>query len=572
MASRCLEEERDIPLKLGEGTEQAPATAAAERATDDLALAVLAPPGPPQLTILGQLEQEDKLNLGATCTSLQQASLVWFPEVAECMNLGETDVAALADWLARHHACLHLCDFSLYDDGTKHGPLEAEWNDSLTALPASLVVSLTTGYQLCSNVSTLTALTRLELEGWSWKDCSNEIISHRHLQPLTRLRQLSLKGVNIGSNAEELQLLPAGLQALNMSSCSLQTMPRALAAHTQLTALDLSNNLLSTTESLATLQRLQSLDLSCCKLGAVPAQLSVLTALTHLDLGGIELLNRGWQHLAPLIQLQRLALEYCSLIAVPQELSALTALTELDLSHNDSVGSNWQHLLHLTQLRHLDLPHCDLTALPQQLSALTALTSLDLTALLPRCNGWQHLLPLVQLRALKLKESMLKTVPEQVSALTALTRLNLAGNNKLNGGCQHLLFLTQLQDLDLSGCKLKTVPDQLSALAALTRLNLHANKKLAGGWQNLLCLTLLLDLNLCWCRLTTVPEQCSVLTALVSLNLARNRDLAGGWQHLLPLTQLRFLGVKNVRLPAQEAQALLAALPDLSVEYDGRCW
>ncbi|KAL4853698.1 Leucine-rich repeat-containing protein 40 [Chlorella vulgaris] len=561
MASRCLEEERDIPLKLGEGTKQAPATTAAERATDDLALAVLAVPGPPQLTILGQLEQEDKLNLGATCTSLQQASLVWFPEVTAEVAPGWTDVAALAAWLARHQACLHLCDLfhigSVF--GTKHGLPEADWNDSLAVLPASLVVSLTTGYQFFSNVSTLTALTRLELDGRSWKDCSDESISPRHLQPLTQLRQLSLKGVNIGSNAEELRLLPAGLQALNMSSCSLQTMPRALAAHTQLTALDLSNNLLSTTESLATLQRLQSLNLRCCNLTAVPAQLSALMALTHLDLAGIELLNRGGQHLAPLIHLQSLILSSCNLTVVPAQLSALTALTRLDLREN-LLGSDWQYPLPLFKLQHLDLSNCHLTALPQQLSALTALTSLDLTAFWPRSNSWQHLLPLVQLRELILKESRLKTVPEQVSALTDLTRLDLACN-KLKWGCQHLRSLTQLQNLDLSGCKLKTVPDQLSA--ALTHLNLHANNKLTGGWQNLLCLDLLQNLKLSWCRLVAVPQQISVLTALTNLDLSWNSQLAGGWQHLLPLTQLRFLHLRKAQLPEQEAQALLAALPDL---------
>ncbi|KAI3424374.1 hypothetical protein D9Q98_009927 [Chlorella vulgaris] len=553
MASRCLEEERDIPLKLGEGTEQA----AAEWATGELALAVLAAPGPPQLAILGHLEQKDKLQLGATCTSLQQASLAWFPEVTVRVALGWINVAALAAWLARHQACLHL------DDYTRNCS-PSLWNNSLRALPASLVVSLTTSHHSCSKVSTLTALTKLELEGL---ESLYESISPRHLQPLTRLRQLGLRNGDIGSMVEELLLLPAltGLEALNMSSCSLQTMPRSPSAHSQLTALDLSNNLLSSTESLATLQRLQSLNLSCCNLTAVPAQLSALRALTSLDLTALRPRSNGWQHLLPLVQLQSLILSSCSLTAMPAQLSVLTALTHLDLSHNDLLGSNWQHLLPLTQLRHLDLSHCHLTALPAQLSALTALTSLNLLALRPCSDGWQHLLPLVQLRALNLRNSSAKTVPDQLSVLTALTGLDLAGN-KLKRGCQHLRSLTQLQDLDLSGCRLKAVPDQLSA--ALTCLNLHASKKLAGGWQNLQCLTLLQDLDLSWCGLVAVPQQISVLTTLTYLDLSRNIQLTGDWQHLLPLTQLRFLDLRDVELPRGQAPfalAALAALPHLRV-------
>jgi Leucine-rich repeat (LRR) protein len=146
-------------------------------------------------------------------------------------------------------------------------------NDSLTALPASLVVSLTTRHQSCSNKFTLSAPTRLELEGL---DCSDEFIPARHLQPLTQLRQLSLRDVDIDRNAEELQSLPALFR--------LQGMSRALSALIQLTALDLRSNSFSTSEPLATLQRLQSLDLSCCNLTAVPAQLSALTHSLFLTL------------------------------------------------------------------------------------------------------------------------------------------------------------------------------------------------------------------------------------------------------------------------------------------------
>jgi ubiquitin-activating enzyme E1 len=508
---------------------------------------------------------------------------------------GTLDVAALAAWLARHQgekllltvscalaagkaarslsisvtsplrfaACLHLCD-----DGSDGDDTKPKWNDSLTALPASLVVSLSTSHQSRSNVSILTALTRLHISSytleWSWDDCSDKSISPRHLQPLMRLRQLSLRSLDLRSNAEELLSLPAlaGLQALAMPGCWLRTMPRALSAHTQLTALDLSGYGISTFKPLATLQRLQRLELSG-DFTAVPAQLSALTALTHLGFTEVEGLNRGWQHLLPLTQLQSLRVRLFTITAVPAQLSALMALTRLDL-HRNSLSGNWQYPLPLSKLQHLDLSNCCLTALPQQLSALTALTSLDLTAFWPRGNSWQLLLPLVQLRELILKESKLKAVPEQVSVLTALTSLDLAGNRKLNGGRQHLLSLTNLQDLNLSGCKLKAVPDQLSA--ALTRLNLHANNKLTGGWQNLLCLTQLRHLDLSHCHLPAVPQQFSVLTALTNLNLSDNSQLAGGWQHLLPLIQLQHLDLFDCHLTAVPQQfSVLTALTTLQL-------
>jgi hypothetical protein len=43
-----------------------------------------------------------RLNLGATCTSLRQASLAWFAEVTAVVQPGKTDVALLAAWLERH--------------------------------------------------------------------------------------------------------------------------------------------------------------------------------------------------------------------------------------------------------------------------------------------------------------------------------------------------------------------------------------------------------------------------------------------------------------------------------------
>ncbi|KAI3434389.1 hypothetical protein D9Q98_002467 [Chlorella vulgaris] len=359
MASCCHEEDRGNPHSAIGGTELAAADTTAECANGKLALAVLATPGPPQQTILSHLEQDDKMRLASVCTSLRQASLAWFAEVNVKVVPNKTDVASLAAWLERHQARLHLQTDR--DDATKddHEDSGAERNDSLTALPSSLVTSLTTYNPLPAAVSAFTALTILESE-YNADDESDNLgfsLSAHHLRPPTRLRQLSLVDRDMSCAAEELLSLPAlaGLQALGLRGCKLKQLPRALSAVTQLTALNVSRNGILDAVQLASLHRLQRLDLRSCQLTAVPDQLSTLADLTRLDLYGNSGLQAGWQHLQPLLQLQHLNLSWCSLPAVPEQLSALIALTCLDLSGNRHLAAGWQHLQPLPQLQRLSL-------------------------------------------------------------------------------------------------------------------------------------------------------------------------------------------------------------------------
>jgi hypothetical protein len=128
-------------------------------------------------------------------------------------------------------ACLHLI---VDQDDAENKESEVEWNDSLAALPPSLIASLAVhpSFGLPSAVSALTALTRLErnypdmaadLKGDFWPFS----ISAHHLQPLMQLRQLSFEGYGMCDTAEELLSLPAlaGLQALDLPYCCLKGMP-----------------------------------------------------------------------------------------------------------------------------------------------------------------------------------------------------------------------------------------------------------------------------------------------------------------------------------------------------------
>jgi hypothetical protein len=295
------------------------------------------------------------MKLGSACASLRQASLAWFPEVTAEVVPGETDVASLAAWLERHHGemllllaalsevalneAVLLCFVALTslrllpmyaarlhlllepDDEEDDYQLSWNWTNSLTSMPSSRVTSLAMHLPigLPSAVSTLTALTRLELKfiecvslnsnEESEDYCKMEFMSAHHLRPLTRLRQLSFEDSSMSDNADELLSLPAlaGLQALRLARCHLEQLPRALSALTRLTVLNLSGTRVSALAPLAALQRLQSLDLRKCSLAAVPQQLSGLTALTRLDLSNWQLAG-GWQHLLPLTRLRNLNL------------------------------------------------------------------------------------------------------------------------------------------------------------------------------------------------------------------------------------------------------------------------
>ncbi|KAI3424292.1 hypothetical protein D9Q98_009847 [Chlorella vulgaris] len=463
MASRCQEKERSARDIHSSGSSRRPTAHAAE-----LALAVLAAAGPPQSIILGHLEPLVKRRLGSTCTSLRQASLAWFPEVAVRVTLGAINLSSLAAWLERHQTQLTL----VLQQTARSVNAPDLSSSTIAALPAHLVSSLTASHDLPAAVSTLTALTSLRFRG-RWHGLDPLAVSL--LAPLSRLRQLDLSNIDVGSTAEEVLALPAltNLQALALPRCKLHVAPRALSGLTHLTALNLSINYVLVAAPLATLQRLRSLQLGSCSLAALPQQLSTLTALTSLVLSNNSQLHGGWQHLLSLNQLQAVDLSGCGLTAVPEQLSALVAVTRLDLSNNRELKSGRQHLQPLIRLQDLNFGRCKFTAVPLELSALTALTRLCLGSNPLPESGWKHLPPLSQqCQSLDLSGCSLTAVPEQLSTLTALTRLDLSRNSELRGGWQHLLPLTQLRDLSLSRCDLEAVPEQLSKLGALPHLRI----------------------------------------------------------------------------------------------------
>jgi Leucine-rich repeat (LRR) protein len=367
-----------------------------------------------------------------------------------------------------------------------HDDQANDWSCFIERLPAASIASLFSNDLLPEHaLPSLTALTRLSWDTDMWFE-EPESLPAQLLSPLTRLKQLSLRGVDLSSNFKQvLQTLAlGGLQVLVLKGCLVTKLPRELSKLSDLTSLNLSDNCITALAPLATLHRLQHLNLACCNLKAVPQQVSALTALTRLSLHKNKRVDCGWQHLVPLTGLRDLDVAFCEFEseAVPEQLATLTALTRLDLSYKLNLEEGgWQHLLPLTQLEDLRLAFCSMPGLPKELCALTNLTHLDLSNA-PTRNLQHRLLFLPRLRSLKLEGCKLTAVP-MLKMVTNLTCLDLS-NNTLTGW-KNLTTLKQLRDLDLADCNLKAVPQQASALAALTRLNLWSNMHLAGGWQHL---------------------------------------------------------------------------------------
>ncbi|KAL4858871.1 Gamma-glutamyl hydrolase A [Chlorella vulgaris] len=505
-------------------------------------LAVLTTPSPAQSNIVDHLQTEDKLNLGATCTSLQQASLAWFPDVVEVTVKPGTDVAALSSWLERHQAAAAvkliwpIVRYSSQID-------VAEVSASVQALPTTLVTSLTATQGLPDVAANLTALTRLDV-AWS------NLTAPPFDMQLQRLGQL------------------VQLRTLRASWCDIHCLHHAAAAIprlTRLTSLCIQGNNRVVADkapswtNLHALTALQVLSLERCSLTRVPPAVQTLALLASLDLSANENLNI---HAAFAPQrVQRLLLNQCAFTAVPQHVSLLTDLTSLDLSLNGQLTKGWEHLKPLARLCSLDLGFCGLTSVPEAISALSALTLLDLSGNVELAGGWQHLSPLPQLRKLRLCGCDM----ESLSALSALTQLRLDDNCGVRGW-RHLRPLLQLRVLRLRGCDLTKLPSALPALTALTYLDLSRGEDAAIS-KRLCQLTQLRHLVLGSCDLIRVPRQLSALTGLTCLDLSHNEELAGGWRHLRPLTRLCRLDVFCVPLPGGQTPSALTGLQHMQLRW-----
>lgn len=119
-------------------------------------------------------------------------------------------------------------------------------------------------------------------------------------------------------------------------------------------------------EHLPALPALRQLELSDCSLTSVPQALARLSGLTSLSLRdspalGHSVSDAAWQALAALPALSELTLQACGLAALPPVLSAVTSLGSLDVSHNDQLPpGSLKMLAGLPKLHTVGIAGCSL--------------------------------------------------------------------------------------------------------------------------------------------------------------------------------------------------------------------
>ena len=223
------------------------------------------------------------------------------------------------------------------------------------------------------------------------------------------LEELEL-GTNLKNNFDYLQTRMSeghsfGLPRFLESFFALTELRRfALVAHLQITAIP---------AEISSLKKLEDLNLTCCSLSSLPKELGELSGLTRLDLTdngdlgstpegeafpaelgklkSLRVLNLSWCGLGTvppfvgkLRSLEVLDLRHCRLSSLPRELGRLSGLTRLDLSENETLGNEGEafpaDLGKMKSLRELNLSFCRrLSTVPAFVGELESLESLDLS-------------------------------------------------------------------------------------------------------------------------------------------------------------------------------------------------
>jgi Leucine-rich repeat (LRR) protein len=288
-------------------------------------------------------------------------------------------------------------------------------------------------------------------------------------------------------------------------------LPTELGRLSQLTALDLSWNQLSTTPSeIGLLTNLLSLNLEINALaGTIPVEIARLSKLTSLSVSSNLLSSSMPTELGLLIKLEYLRLQSNSLTGpIPTELGQMSGIMSLDLMDNQFNSTIPTHLGRLRKLQSLGIGQyfsdvaCELTGpIPTEFAVLSSLTSLVLSSTRLNSTIPTEIGLLVKLEDLTLSNnSLIGPIPSEIGRLSDLSSLDISSNNLRLTIPTELSFLTKLQSIDLSSNALTgAIPTVISKLASLSSLDSSSNL-----------------LN--W----TIPTHLGLLTALDFIDLSDN--------------------------------------------------
>ncbi|XP_072267035.1 leucine-rich repeat-containing protein 69 [Pyxicephalus adspersus] len=207
-----------------------------------------------------------------------------------------------------------------------------------------------------------------------------------------------------------LRAIRGNARTLNLNSKKLQQMPGAVGRLTQLTSLQIKNNLL-------------------CQL---PPEVAALSNLTVLNLG-----NNNFER-------------------VPQELKYLHSLQTLHLFGNKISEISSDVLDGLENVIFINLNNNRLEHIPPEIKKLQHLEKLSINHNLLK-DVPKELCVLQNLRELHLGNNQLETLPEQIGFLTNLKELHVYRNN-LIGLPEGLCRLRKLRILDVAGNQIQSFP------------------------------------------------------------------------------------------------------------------
>lgn len=355
--------------------------------------------------------------------------------------------------------------------------------------------------------------------------------------------------------ANRLEALTSDVEALDLRSALLDSLPADIFKHTQLKILwvsgvqkapeqlgdlknlvdlQISGNFERLPASIGQLKKLKKLDLASYQFKTLPPELGELGALQQLSIGFHELELPA--SIGRLGALRYLSIGDFGAKILPAELSGLKQLIYLSVS-GYRINQLPSQLGQLSQLEFLNLKG-DFESLPPEIGQLNALKNLSLfgaqLVALPEQIG-----QLAKLEYLRVVGTRLTNFPESIGNLSQLRYLE-AHHNQLPRLPESFGQLTELTFLDLRDNQLTQLPENLGKLRKLYSLYLY-NNQLEGLPESIAGLKQLAYLSISFNRLKSLPSKLGQLTELKDLVFNNNQirqlpaDLKG-WSKLTRLS------------------------------------
>ncbi|KAG0627452.1 hypothetical protein M758_2G202000 [Ceratodon purpureus] len=338
------------------------------------------------------------------------------------------------------------------------------------------------------------------------------------------------------------------LCVLDMRTCKrLKKLPKTIGKLKNLLELNMRECVWLTNlpNSIGELVKLSKLDLSWCwNLKSIPESIGKLSNLLELNMEGCIGLRILPDSIGELVKLSKLDLFNCEgLTCLPESIGKLSNLLELNISECKGLTRLPNSIGELVKLSKLDLSNCKgLTCLPESIGNLSNLLELNLywcegLTILPNSIGELVKLPKLDLRGCE----GLTCLPESIGKLSNLLELNMEDCKGLRRLPHSIGGLVKLSKLNLWKCEgLTCLPESIGKLSNLLELNLHGCKGLTRLPNSIGELVKLSKFDLSGCEgLTCLPESIGKLSNLFELCLSLSKNLTSLPDTLSNLRQLK---------------------------------